>query len=242
MPEAGDISKYAVLRGEERGIEWCVAPARGSTVRYNGYARLPADHPWRQLRRQHIPVAVHGSLTYQDDSGWIGFDTSHLGDIWPGDEEDLSTSFSPPVYWTIERVEAEARSLARQIAMEQEGALSPDDEREELRLLRMARYYLVEYGEGSRAYGEASGLVTAFYAMHGGVWNAIAKAAKALLREQETCAHCGGTNLLPIEEGAYRHHFDRIFDIYLCRDCRWMKVAHEGEDDRWYRPEGGDNK
>lgn len=51
-------------------------------VGFMGYAKLPADHPWRQLNADDIPVDVHGGITYGPDSdGWIGFDTMHAGDM-----------------------------------------------------------------------------------------------------------------------------------------------------------------
>jgi len=109
----------AVQRGTTDGIEWAVCPAPVAGV-YNGYARLPDTHPWRRLDRDDIPVETHGELTYgPDEEGWIGFDTLHLGDVWPGvwprhavtDPEECQT------VWSVDRVAAAAQHLARQVAM-----------------------------------------------------------------------------------------------------------------------------
>jgi len=65
-------------------------------------------------------VETHGELTYgPDEEGWIGFDTLHLGDVWPGvwprhavtDPEECQT------VWSVDRVAAAAQHLARQVAM-----------------------------------------------------------------------------------------------------------------------------
>jgi hypothetical protein len=113
MREAQDISVYAVARGIEDGVPWCIAPhpRRG----YNGYAQLPP-------RLHALPVNwdryvhVHGGLTYGPDAaGWIGFDTGHLGDVW-GPSELVYPPADLRVDWTQERVIAEARRLAAQVA------------------------------------------------------------------------------------------------------------------------------
>ena len=116
MRKDQDISVYAVARGVEDGVPWCIAPhpRRG----YNGYAQLPP-------RLRALPVnwdryvRVHGGVTYPPDAGgWIGFDTGHLGDVW--DVWGLTDRVDPPpdlrVDWTQDRVIAEARRLAAQVA------------------------------------------------------------------------------------------------------------------------------
>lgn len=100
--------------GEEDGIHWVtLAAPHGNAI--NGYARIPEGHPWRV----EVPdtVTVHGGVTYEDESGWIGFDTLHGGDVWEG--SDMPRFFPPEyeIHWTPEKASDEARSLARQIAI-----------------------------------------------------------------------------------------------------------------------------
>ncbi|QFP97013.1 hypothetical protein SEA_SUERTE_42 [Gordonia phage Suerte] len=99
--------------GVENGVRWvtCVAPIYGAV---NGYVLLPEGHPWRGLDYDQIDVEVHGGLTYGHD-GWIGFDTLHAGDVWPG-----SPQYGGPrpydMRWTAEMVAEEARRLAARVA------------------------------------------------------------------------------------------------------------------------------
>ena len=109
-----------VERGTESGVEWftALAPINGSV---NGYALLPEGHPWRDLDLQGSDCDsgpdVHGGVTYgPTPSGWVGFDTAHSGDVWPGQEYDLGYDTEWDVHWTNEKVADEARELARQIA------------------------------------------------------------------------------------------------------------------------------
>lgn len=102
--------------GEVDGIRWatCNAPFPPAV---NGYALLPAGHPWRELDLQgedYAAVDVHGGITYGPDAdGWIGFDYLHAGDCWPGSR---MPRFGDHVERTPGEVADEARSLARQIA------------------------------------------------------------------------------------------------------------------------------
>lgn len=102
-------------RGEHLGIPWVVAkaPMFGAL---NGYVRLPEGHPWHGLDYEEIEVDVHGGVTYHS-GGWIGFDTLHFADIWPGSPEFMKESSSPSdIRWTAERVQNEVKNLARQVA------------------------------------------------------------------------------------------------------------------------------
>lgn len=109
------IEERAVRRGTEVGIPWAVCP-HPHLPHYNGYVQLPADHGFVTRHDVDEQVQVHGGLTYGiDPEGWIGFDTAHLGDIWPG-SYDLDYPGVAQEMWTIDRVEAETRRLARQVA------------------------------------------------------------------------------------------------------------------------------
>jgi hypothetical protein len=100
-----------VASGVEDGVEWITypAPIYGAI---NGYVRLPEDHPWRGLDYDHIDVAVNGGLTFHSGD-WIGFDTLHAGDYWPGNPYG---PHSGDVHWTASMVADECRLLARQVA------------------------------------------------------------------------------------------------------------------------------
>lgn len=106
-----------IAHGVEHGIQWvtCRAPLYGAA---NGYVKIPEGHHWHGLGYDEIHVEVHGGLTYGGGpSGWIGFDTLHSGDIWPGLPEFLK--FSPTSWdkhWTDDLVADEARALARKVA------------------------------------------------------------------------------------------------------------------------------
>ena len=90
-------------------------------VGFMGYAKLPADHPWRQLDAEDIPVDVHGGITYGPDSdGWIGFDTMHAGDsiaIWQQGKVCRVADGEP---WPPRRVERETIRLALAVDKEYE--------------------------------------------------------------------------------------------------------------------------
>lgn len=111
----------ALESGVENGIEWAImrAPLYGAV---NGYARLPAGHPWQRLDLQMgaVDVDVHGGITYgPDPDGWVGFDTLHSGDYWPGypygrDHADIE--------WDDAMVREEAIRLAGHVSKALEGA------------------------------------------------------------------------------------------------------------------------
>ncbi len=103
--------------GTVDGIQWatCRAPLYGAI---NGYVRIPEGHPWHGLDYDDIDVAAHGGLTFAAD-GWIGFDTLHLGDLWPGEDQPhfcRSDSECGCIYWDAEMVADEARALAARVA------------------------------------------------------------------------------------------------------------------------------
>ncbi|AAN12761.1 gp121 [Mycobacterium phage Omega] len=104
-----------VDHGTEAGIDWatCEAPLYGAI---NGYVRIPEGHPWHGLNYEEIYVEAPGGLTYSEN-GWIGFDTLHLGDYWPGMRQ---AGYGPPSFhdmeWDAGMVAEEARLLAQRVA------------------------------------------------------------------------------------------------------------------------------
>lgn len=112
--------KFDTTRAEgvENGVRWVTkdAPMYGAV---NGYARLPEGHPWRDKELQmddYDLVDVHGGITYGPDAdGWIGFDTLHAFDVWPG-SPDYQKDDEYGRWWTPDMVAEEARQLAIQIA------------------------------------------------------------------------------------------------------------------------------
>lgn len=105
------VNRGIVSRGDGAEIEWAIVPHPTFGI-YNGYVKIPEDHPWFEKHYDDIPVQVHGGLTYGDDGGWIGFDTAHLGDYWPDSEFDTG---EPRNIWTLERLADETKFLAEQV-------------------------------------------------------------------------------------------------------------------------------
>ena len=101
-------------------IQWATYESRGAV---NGYAYIPPETPV-DLHK----IEVHGDFTYgypdsyySDEpamaSGWVGFDTLHCFDIWPGTNTwGLNNKYD--IHWTPEMVELEAQTLAARIAIQ----------------------------------------------------------------------------------------------------------------------------
>lgn len=109
--------KKAIESGVESGISWRVvaAPFYGAA---NGYVQLPEEHPWRdqELQMGAVDVEVHGGVTYgPTQDGWIGFDTLHAWDVWPGSPQGEFGDGEHDIHWTVEMVVAEAKRLAAQV-------------------------------------------------------------------------------------------------------------------------------
>ncbi|SLF32685.1 Uncharacterised protein [Mycobacteroides abscessus subsp. bolletii] len=111
--------KSPIETGQVDGIEWATveAPLYGAV---NGYVRVPEGHPWFGLDYEAIDVEVHGGLTYGAvgiAGHWIGFDTLHGGDIWPG-----NPGYQPrapfDVNWDADMVARETKKLAAAVAAE----------------------------------------------------------------------------------------------------------------------------
>lgn len=104
----------ALESGVENGVEWATvrAPLYGAV---NGYARVPEGHPWHGLDYDDIEADAPGGLTYST-GGWIGFDTLHAWDAWPGSPFNTDPSDAYLTHWTPQMVADEARELARKVA------------------------------------------------------------------------------------------------------------------------------
>lgn len=110
----------AIDGGTHHGVEWCIvnAPMWGAV---NGYVRIPADHPWDEMGYDEIHdvdphLEVHGGLTFARD-GWIGFDTLHAGDWWPGSDDNMHFHDDWCKHWTADEVAEETRRLAERVAL-----------------------------------------------------------------------------------------------------------------------------
>ena len=115
--------------GVENGIEWFTSPA-GNWV--NGYVRVPEGHPWYKMATRLPSYKGYGEidkivgekglggnliggaqeLTYSNEDGWIGFDTAHYYDYWPGDFWHARIEVS----WTPEDVVEQTKEWARIVA------------------------------------------------------------------------------------------------------------------------------
>ena len=115
--------------GTHHGIDWCIvtAPLWGAV---NGYVRIPDDHPWAGMGYDEIHesdphLSVNGGLTFASGE-WIGFDTLHSGDFWPGSSH---SHFCPPgdcdcTQWTQGMVAEETKRRAERVALI--GGIRPD--------------------------------------------------------------------------------------------------------------------
>ena len=116
----------AVVRsGSYGGIEWAI---NATKTHLNGYVRVPDG-----VCVNKDLLSVHGEITFDDpDSGWIGFDTWHLYDVWtpeelrrvvpvsPATEAILEQTFDlykdgPVRFWTLEKMIEEVLNLCWQV-------------------------------------------------------------------------------------------------------------------------------
>lgn len=87
----------------------------------NGYVKVPSWHPWFRLNYRHIAVDVHGGLTYGcNDRGWIGFDTLHYRDYWPG----MPVTSDKSIHWTAADVAKHTVDLAAKVVKHAEETLA----------------------------------------------------------------------------------------------------------------------
>lgn len=128
------LKPYRIEREwEHQGLQCAVVQARPGMHRC-GYVRVPPSHPYFKKHYDHVPVEVHGGLTFshiedcqhEDGTGWwFGFDCAHAGDAMV---DPLATDFDEfgkvykqfqrledEHYWTQEEVERETERLAGQL-------------------------------------------------------------------------------------------------------------------------------
>ena len=122
------IDRYSHIReGYEDGVHWKLTFGLGNHS-VNGYVKVPATHE-KMTSESYMDLndyEVHGGLTYSDEEGWLGFDTSHYGDYWPplalkeigGTPREDQTYIVAEVnfIWNINLVEKEVINLAQQVS------------------------------------------------------------------------------------------------------------------------------
>lgn len=98
----------------------------GPFQNFNGYVAVPKNHVAYGKDYDHLPIDVHGGLTFgqqgqkesdgkweDSDFWWFGFDTAHLGDkvtYSDGIEEHEGH------WWTLEEVVKETECMAEQFS------------------------------------------------------------------------------------------------------------------------------
>lgn len=77
----------------------------------NGYVKVPRSFTTDMASQ----VEVHGGITYHGDE-WVGFDTLHSGDVWPGSDPRMGMGGTPwDRHWTEELAAQEAERLAAEV-------------------------------------------------------------------------------------------------------------------------------
>jgi len=84
-----DVDAPLVELWHHAGLD-CAVMANTRMGLFNGYVRLPADHPYRDVSCWDLyehDVHAARELNYGPDLlGWVGFDTAHPGDWWAPDD------------------------------------------------------------------------------------------------------------------------------------------------------------
>lgn len=113
----GFKAEQVVDKGVIDGIWWITYQRDPDQPEVNGYVYIPEGHLMRGLSHDQVNqlVNVHGGLTFGTGSGWLGFDTMHSGDHWPGGLLAKFTQLDAQITWTPQMVAEEAASLAEQI-------------------------------------------------------------------------------------------------------------------------------
>jgi len=112
MPSHGDLVKEW-----RKGNVLCQIITHPDLGINNGY--LKPDVDMETLLWIMDNIEVHGGWTYSDLDGWLGFDTAHYGDYWPGtsfaEQIDKITGFPKNRIWTLKKLEDEINRVAEVI-------------------------------------------------------------------------------------------------------------------------------
>lgn len=88
VPEDFPITTEVISSASYKGIP-CITAAAPIYNAANGYIRLPDGHPWLEV--EYIENSVPwGEITYMRGN-WIGFDSLHSGQYWPGQSRSRFT-------------------------------------------------------------------------------------------------------------------------------------------------------
>jgi hypothetical protein len=114
VPSDFPIKTEVLTSGEVNGIPWVSARAPLYDA-VNGYVRLPDGHPWLEVDYLYeiengIPW---GEITY-GKGNWIGFDSLHSGQYWPGEQKYKTTAYPDDTLMTEEMVIGWTRQLAQE--------------------------------------------------------------------------------------------------------------------------------
>jgi len=114
IPEDFPIRTAVIESGELNGFPWVAAraPIYGAV---NGYVRLPDAHPWLSVENGYeIENSIPwGEITYMAGN-WIGFDSLHSGQYWPGEAEFKNRMFDTDTLMSPEMVIGWTKQLAQE--------------------------------------------------------------------------------------------------------------------------------
>lgn len=126
IPKDFPLKGAVLAHGEVDGITWVAAraPIYGAV---NGYCRVPENHPWLNIAEEwDIETSVPwGEITYRDGN-WVGFDTLHAGQHWPGQSE--SPFNIGPLEGDLLMTEATVIGWAKRLASDAAAALADGGE------------------------------------------------------------------------------------------------------------------
>ena len=121
-PWTDDIEKYPAKEYVFNFEGYICIAKRMPEWNWNGYIKLPSNHPYTGKNYDDVPVTVHEGLTYSKEN-IFGFDTYHLScDLVPGDIVYYCRSPTfvvrnfegQPTYKTLDFVKKELEKLASQ--------------------------------------------------------------------------------------------------------------------------------
>ena len=114
VPRPWPPSESVLKRWSHMGLDCAVVQGPQSLC---GYVKVPPKHPAHGKWFDDVDVEVHGGLTFcqlSEDGMWFGFDCAHYGDFIA--TENTGEYKPGQLFWSIETVAKEVKSLARQLA------------------------------------------------------------------------------------------------------------------------------